>query len=68
MSPYDFTGMSHIPPEYHANFTIRTQRQLFDAQPPAKQRETLERVQDRIERYPDGWLARHWQQIYGGPH
>lgn len=66
MRDYDFTGMAHIPDEYHVNFTIQAQRRDFEAQPPAKQQETLERVNRIVAQYPSSWLARHWREIYGG--
>lgn len=50
---------------YHRSFAVRAQRDLFLASPPERQRETLERVEDLIARYPGGYLARHWREIYG---
>ena len=44
--------------------SIAQQRALFQAQPPERQRETMERVRDVVARYPDGWLARYWREIY----
>lgn len=50
-------------PDERAN-SVRIQRELFQAQPPERQRETLERVRQIVAAHPGGWLARHWTEIY----
>lgn len=50
--------------EDEAPRSIQMQRELFQAQPPERQRETLERVRQIVAAHPDGWLAKHWTEIY----
>lgn len=62
---FDPATSGAIPESFHVSFAVRMQRGYFLAQPPEKQRETLERVQRIVAQYPDGWLAKHWRAIYG---
>lgn len=46
------------------SFAVRVMRADFQAQPPDKQRETMERVQQLVTAQPQSYLARHWTDFY----
>ena len=50
---------------FHLSFAVRVQRAYFDAQPPAKQRETLARVRRLVAERPQSYLARIAREVYG---
>ena len=57
--------MGHeIPMSHHVSFAVRMQRADFQAQPPALQRETMERVQRIVAERPNSYLAKHWREMY----
>lgn len=49
---------------FHTAFAVQRQRADFQAQPPERQRETMERVRQNVAAHPDSWLAKHWPEIY----
>lgn len=55
----------------HSSFAIRMQREQFEAQPPDRQAETLERVrlllqdEQRRKQNQPSYLMQHAKEIYG---
>jgi hypothetical protein len=55
---------AHLSAEDTQRFAIRACRAEFQSQSPKVQAETLERVRATVERHPNSYLAKHWEEIY----
>jgi len=61
---FDPSTSGTIPESFHVSFAVQRQREDFQAQPPERRRETMERVRQNVAAHPTSWLAKHWQEIY----
>lgn len=59
------SGEAHLSAAQHHSYAVKAQRAWhWENYPPGAREQILERVRALIERNPNGYLAKHWREVY----